>query len=156
MLVVPVKGDVIRTVGGVKYTVLSYAAYKNQPAVYVDAQGVEVESIPFADIKSINGTPVALTPGKVFRANSLVKRKTHLPQQGDKVIFGGKSFKVLDLKLRDSSKLTDGLLVIGKDEESGKTEKIRLISITDIRRADDTSSISRVNFTTTYKDYSGR
>ncbi len=155
MLVVPLKGDVVRVEGGVKYTVLSYAAYKKQPAVYVDAQGIDIKSIPFTDIKSINGTPVALTPSKVFRADSLLKRKMQLPQPGDSVFSGGKRLKVRSLKLRDATKLTDGIILICDEEETGKSLKIRLSSVDSIDKA-TASGVSSVNFSKFYKDYLGQ
>lgn len=136
MLVVPLTGDSVETEGGVKHTVLSYAAYKNQPAVYVESDGAQKpESIAFDDITAINGTPVTLTSGKIFKANSLIKHRSQLPQVGDKIIAGGEHYKVKFLKLRYQEKLTDGISLMCVTDLKEEVP-IRLASISGIERAD--------------------
>jgi hypothetical protein len=154
MFIVPLPGDSVETEGGVKHTVLSYAAYKDQPAVYVDAEGASAKSIQFSDIKSVNGTPVALTPGKVFRANSLVKRKIQLPQPGDKVLVGETVVKVKGLKLRANGRLTNGMLVFGEDQNAKRVE-VRVLEIERLERANGDTDFSRGRFRSLYADYLG-
>jgi hypothetical protein len=154
MFVVPLPGDSVQTEGGVKHTVLSYAAYKNQPAVYVETDG-KTESVLFSDIQSINGTPVSLTPGKVFRADSLVKRKAQLPQPGDKITVGADVLKVKSLKLRKSGKLTDGMIVACETEAKEPVD-VRLASIERLERADGDKSFKRATFFSSYSNYTGK
>jgi hypothetical protein len=154
MFVVPLTGDIVETEGGVKQTVLSYAAYKNQPAVYVESDGARSEHVLFSDIKKINGTPVSLTPGKVFKADSLVKRKAQLPQEGDKIAAGGETYKVKTLKLRFQNKLTDGMSIACVTELKEEVP-VRLAVIDSITRADgDTDSVRAI--LSVYREYLGR
>lgn len=155
MFVVPLPGDSVETEGGVKHTVLSYAAYKEQPAVYVEAEGASTESVLFSDIKAINGTPVTLTPGKVFRADSLVKRKTQLPQIGDKVLVGDAVIKVKSLKLRAQGKLTNGIMVSGEDQNTKEAIEVRIAGIERVTRADGDANFKSSAFRSLYKDYLG-
>lgn len=155
MFVVPLQGDSVQTEGGVKHTVLSYAAYKDQPAVYVESEGASVKTVPFSDIKTINGTPVTLTPGKVFRVNSLVKRKAQLPQTGDKIVGGTGGLKVKSLKLRERGKLTNGLLLVCENLDTQEQTIARLADVERITRASGDSESTRT-LLVTYKDYLGR
>lgn len=154
MFVLPISGDVVETNNGVKHTVIGYAAYKNQPAVYVESDLSE-ESVSFDSIKTINGTPVALLPAKVFRADSLVKRKVHLPQKDDKIIVDGQTLKVKSIKLREHSKLTDGALVVAVDQESKESTTVRMVNIERITRADGDDDFNRKTFMKLYRDYIG-
>jgi len=157
MFVVPLSGDVVTVEGGVKYTVLSYAAYRDQPAVYVESadESTSTKNIVFDSIKSINGTPTKLTSGKVFGVASLVKRKIQLPQKNDKVIVDGKTLKVVDLKLRQQGKLTDGMVIIAVDEDTNQQVNVRMASIEQINRADGDKDFARSMFMALYKDYLG-
>lgn len=154
MFVLPISGDVVETNNGVKHTVIGYAAYKNQPAVYVEPD-LSQESVSFDSIKTINGTPVALLPTKVFRADSLVKRKVHLPQKNDKIVVDGKTLKVKTIKLREHTKLTDGALVVAIDQESKESTTVRIVNIEQIIRADGDNDFSRKTFMKLYSDYIG-
>jgi len=155
MFVVPLSGDVVEIDGGVKYTVLSYSAYKNQPAVYVETEGAATDSVSFDSIKTINGTPVALTPGKVFRADSLVKRKVQLPQKDDKIVVDGRTLKVKAIKLRQQGKLTDGVMVAAEDQETNQPVTVRMANIERIARANGDKDFARTTFRSLYKDYFG-
>jgi len=156
MFVVPLTGDKVETVNGAVRVVVSYSAYKNEPAVYVETDDASTpEAIPFDDIKKINGTPVKLTPGKVFSSASLIKRRVQLPQQNDKAIIDGMSFKVKSLKLRQSGKLTAGVLIVGTNEDSEKQSDTRMAAIDRIIRADGDNDFSRSAFFSLYKDYLG-
>ena len=154
MFVVPIKGDNVQTAGGVKHTVLSYAAFKDQPAVYVELDG-KTESLLFSDIQSINGTPVALTPGKVFRADSLIRRKEQLPQPNDTVIVAGEPYKVLSHKLRKNGKLTDGMILVCETDISARVD-IRLIDVESVQRAGGDSHFNRRIFSSIYSEYTGK
>ncbi len=153
MFVVPLSGDSVETAGGVKHTVISYAPYKNQPAVYVESDGAQPESVPFSDITAINGTPVSLTPGKVFGADSLVKRKCHLPQAGDKVVAGGETYKVKSVRLRFQSKLTDGMSIACTTDLKEEVP-VRLASVEEINRADGDVDTAK-DIRAIYKEYLG-
>lgn len=154
MFVVPIKGDSVQTAGGVKHTVLSYAAFKDQPAVYVELDG-KTESLLFSDIQSINGTPVTLTPGKVFRADSLIRRKEQLPQPNDTVIVAGEPYKVLSHKLRKNGKLTDGMVLVCETDTAARVD-IRLADISTVERADGDKSFNHQAFSSIYSDYTGK
>lgn len=157
MFVVPLSGDVVTVEGGVKYTVLSYSAYRNQPAVYVESadESTATENIVFDSIKSINGTPTKLASSKVFGVDSLVKRKVQLPQKNDKIVVDGKTLKVVDLKLRQQSKLTDGMMVVAVDEDTNQQVNVRMASIEQITRTDGDKDFARSTFMSLYKDYLG-
>jgi hypothetical protein len=154
MLIVPLTGDVVKTAGDISFTVLSYAPYKDAPAVYVEDENATPESLPFANIKKINGTPVTLQAGKVFKADSLVKRPAQLPQPNDTVSISSiGNFKVKSLKLRESGKLSHGLLIVGEDS-AGAVITARLAELTSVARAggstDPSAAILR-----TYSEYLG-
>jgi hypothetical protein len=154
MLLVPLVGDVVETAGEVRHTVVSYAPYKNLPAVYVESAVNGTQSVPFSDIQKINGTPVTLTTGKVFEASSLVKRKAQLPQQNDKITAQGLTIKVKALKLRERSKLTDGMLIAGENEADESQITVRLADVQNIKRADGGSESAR-RVLSTYAEYLG-
>lgn len=155
MFVVPLAGDTVETKGGVKHTVLSYAAYHKQPAVYVEGEGATTEHVLFSDITAINGTPVTLTPGKVFTADSLIKRKAQLPQVGDEVVYDGLVLKLRALKLRDHGKLTNGVLMVCVDKDTDEQVIGPLGKLERLRHGDSTEYASLRVFNATYKDYMG-
>jgi hypothetical protein len=158
MFIVPLTGDTVETPGGVTHVVLSYSAYKDKPAVYVEGEGASTESVPLADIKSINGTPVQQTGGKVFTASSKIKRKLQLPQTDDKVTIDGdvtKQLKVKSLKLFERGNLASGMIVVGEDVESKEPSTARLAEVIKIERANGEDSFSRRAFMSLYKDYLG-
>lgn len=153
MFIVPIKGDSIETDAGVKYTVLTYAAYKKQPAVYVETDNASTKAIPFSEITSVNGTPVSLAPGKVFTASSLIKRSAQLPQKGDKIQANGQKLKVKSLKLKDHGALTDGILLVCEDED-GKPVTVRMNDVQSLTQADGGAGSPKLK--SVYKDYLGR
>lgn len=155
MYIVPLTGDTIETQGSVAHTVLAYAAYKDAPAVYVQSTGgPETDSVPFTDIQKINGTPVTLTPGKVFKANSVVKRKIQLPQPNDTVKVKNAKFRVTDIKLHERGDLTQGMLLICEDETKNKST-VRLNDIERLIRAnEDETACTQVR--STYSEYLGK
>lgn len=155
MIVVPLIGDSIETEGGVKHTVLSYSPYAQIPSVLVQKDDNSTDRISFDDIKAINGTPVSLTPGKVFEASSLIKRKIQLPQEADKITVQNQVIKVKTLKLRKSGKLTNGIIAIGEDWNTKNNVEVRVYGIDSIERADGDTDFSRKFFHTLYKDYLG-
>jgi hypothetical protein len=85
MFIVPVAGDVITTVDGDEFTVLSYTNLKDEPAVYVEnhiGQGSDV--VYLRDISELRGVRVELHKGSdVLRAYGPVKRRVHIPQPDD-------------------------------------------------------------------------
>jgi hypothetical protein len=155
MFVVPLIGDSIDVGAGVTHTVLSYAALKDQPAVYVESEGADTQSVEFSAIKKINGTPVTLSTSKIFTASSLVKRTVQLPQPGDKVTVGGQVLKVKALKLREHGKLTNGLLVAGVPEGSDEVTTVRASQIDRIERANGDTNFKRAAFLSLYKEFLG-
>jgi len=158
MFILPLTGDTVETRGGVKHNVLSYAPYKDKPAVYVEGEGTSTESVPFTDITAINGTPVQLTPGKIFTVTSKLDRKFQLPQVNDKVIIDGDkpiTAKVKNLKLFERGNLASGLQVQGEDIDTGERVTARLMDVIRIERAGDKAGFSRGPFRSLYKDYLG-
>ena len=153
MFIVPLSGDQIETVGGVKHAVLGYASYNDEPAVYVDDAGAKATHIPFSDITKINNTPVKLTKGKVFETTGKFNRKVQLPQRDDRVQADQGQFKVESLKLGERGKLTAGMLVSGVDDEKNKLTA-RLSDVVRIQRADEESAVT-ARFERVYADYLG-
>lgn len=101
MLVVPVKGDRIRTADdSTVRTVSSYTSLKDEPAVYLTLDSTEFKSekfVFFDDIVEINGVRVEYDrASKVFDALGPLRRRIHLPQPKDSV-----SVKLMDVTFND-------------------------------------------------------
>lgn len=155
MFIVPLAGDKIEARGDVKHTVLGYAAYQDQPAVYVEGTGA-TEAIPFSLILAVNGVAVKMTPGRVLEAVGRVKRQLQLPQKDDVVTVDGHgTMKVKVLKLAESGKLSDGMLVVGEDSQTKETLTAPLASVTKISRTDGSNDFNRRVLNTLYAEYLG-
>ena len=146
---VPLSGDIIETQGGVKHTVLSYAPYKDQPAVYVDGTPSHIN---FSEIIKINDTPVKLGAGQIFEAGTKIARPLQLPQRLDKITIDGipSPTKVKSIKLRDHGDFSKGIVIVGEDAEN-----VRLADIARIERASGSEQFTRREFTKLYSDYLG-
>ena len=158
MLFVPLTGDSIATQGGVTHVVLSYSAYKATPAVYVEGEDASTKTVSLSDIVSINGTKVSQAAGKVFSADTLIKRKIQLPQVNDKVVIDGAepiTIKVKSLKLFERGNIASGMQVVGVNDESKEPASARLADVIQIERANGTSDFSRRAFAGLYKNYMG-
>jgi len=156
MLIVPLLGDVIETISDIQYTVVGYSAYAKLPSALVEASGANTTlSVPFKEIKALNGTPVALTPGKILKAESVVTRKFQLPQVHDVVMVDGNIIKVKSLKLQERGDLTKGILIIGANEETDEQMKVRLFDIDRIIRANGNFEQSTNIMKKLYSEYLG-
>lgn len=153
MFIVPLPGDKIQTAGGVSRSVLSFGNFREEPAMYVQGDSDDAQTVSLGDIVSVNGTDVKQGPGKVLVSTGRVKRKEQLPQKDDAVTVDGQRLKVKGLKLADHGKYTQGMLVTGVNS-AGETITARVADITNITRADG-SNFSLRTFLTTYKDYLG-
>ena len=101
MLVVPVKGDRIKTTDdSVVRTVSSYTSLKDEPAVYLTASSDELAGdnfVFFDKIVEINGVRVEYDDSsKMFKAMGPLKRRYHLPQAKDKI-----KIKLMDVDFKD-------------------------------------------------------
>lgn len=128
MLIVPLKGDLIKTADNSQLRrVTSYTSFKSAPAVYLDVPPGEDRVVYFSDIIEINRIKVEYEPtSRVLEALGTIRRKFNLPQPGDKITVkshhfnhDGDEVKVEVTKLLLQSKkygIGRGLLVVcGED-----------------------------------------
>ena len=87
MLVVPIKGDKIKTADNSDIRIVStYTSLKDQPAVYLEKSTSADVYVYFSDIVEINGVRVEYEGGsKLFSALGPLKRKYNLPQPKDMI-----------------------------------------------------------------------
>lgn len=128
MLIIPVRGDKIRTKDDSEYKyVTSYSSLKSEPAVYVRPAGID-SFVLFDQIIEINGVKVEYdSSSKVFNSLGPIKRKFNIPQPKDiisvKLIDASfnkevENFEVTGIKLHSKKYGSDrGLLIITKDGE---------------------------------------
>jgi hypothetical protein len=106
MLIVPVKGDRIRTKDDSQYhRVSSFSSLKDEPAVYIKPAGTD-PFVYFSDIVEINGVRVEYdSSSKVFNALGPLKRKYNIPQPKDsifvKLLSAPKNYQSLWIFYRD-------------------------------------------------------
>jgi hypothetical protein len=155
MYVVPIKGDLIKTIDGAEFTVAEYTNFKSRgPAVYVEQESSSnALAIYFFDIEELNGIKVTYNSStKILSALGHFKRKQHLPQKHDIITTEDtKTFKVSDLKLHNRKYgLSHGLLIIGSDDEV-----YSLKDIVAIKRSFGDSFFDKKQFQKTYSDYLG-
>jgi hypothetical protein len=156
MLIVPLPGDVVETMGGVKHTVLSFSNYGAKgPLLYVQADDKENKpsTISYTAVIAINNTPVSLSSGKIFKTAGKFKRKIHLPQPGDKVTANPQVIRVKDLKLPIKGDLSKGLLVVGEDFDSKEKAEASVRTISKVERNFGGDLFSPSAFKSMYKDY---
>jgi hypothetical protein len=127
MLVVPIRGDKIKTADSSDVRIVSsYTSLKDQPAVYLEKATSADAYVYFSDIVEINGVRVEYESGsKLFSALGPLKRKYNLPQPRDTI-----KIKLIDTAYKqeieevevDSLKLhnktvgaTRGLMVCSKE-----------------------------------------
>jgi hypothetical protein len=134
MLVVPVKGDKIKTADNSDIRIVStYTSLKDQPAVYLEKATSVDAYVYFSDIVEINGVRVEYQSGpKLFSALGPLKRKFNLPQPRDTICIKliETSFKeeieeveVDSLKLHNKTiGSTKGLLVASKEANYSLSE----------------------------------
>jgi hypothetical protein len=158
MLVVPVKGDKIRTKddGSIK-RISSFSSLKDEPAVYVTPGGNE-PYVYFSDIIEINGVRVEYsTESKVFDALGPLRRKFNLPQPKDKI-----KVKVIDVPYKDETEefVVTGLRLHSKKYGEGrgmliicKEGKFSLSDIISIERSTWSERFDRDKFSKYYFDY---
>lgn len=159
MLVVPVRGDKIKTADNSEVRVVSsYTSLKEQPAVYLDKTTSSDAYVYFSDIVEINGVRVEYETGsKVFSALGPLKRKFNLPQPKDtikiKLIETAFKEEVEEIEV-DSLKLhsktagaTRGLLVASKDGAYSLSE------ILEITRKGGYEKFYKDKFCSYYIDY---
>jgi hypothetical protein len=158
MLIVPVKGDRIRTKDDSQYhRVSSFSSLKDEPAVYIKPAGTD-PFVYFSDIVEINGVRVEYdSSSKVFNALGPLKIKYNIPQPKDSIFV-----KLLDVPFKDekeefvvtairlhSKKYGEnkGLMVICKDNAFSISE------IISIDRSNWTEPFDREKFKSYYFDY---
>ena len=164
MLIVPIKGDVIKTSDDSEFTVEAYSNFKNKgPAVYVEhGAGEKTLPIYFFDIIEVNGIKVEFNNmSKVLNALGFMKRKQHLPQKHDVITVEDseneseesttKKVKVTELKLHNRNLgLSRGLIIVGDDDNNYSLKDIKAI-----KRASGDSYFDKNKFVKIYKDYLG-
>lgn len=156
MLTLPLAGDTIETHGGVQHTIIGYSAYAKAPSVLVETSGTEKPVlVPFDEIKTLNGTPVFLTSGKILKANSAITRKIQLPQVYDKVLVDNIELKIKTIKLHERGDLTSGIVLTCINEETDESRVIRLFDVDRIIRANGNSVQSTNALKKLYSDYLG-
>ena len=158
MLVVPVKGDKIRTKDdGTARRVSSFTSLKDEPAVYIQPAGND-PYVYFSDIVEINGVRVEyVSDSKVFDALGPLKRKFNIPQPKDKigvklvdVPYKNEVEEIVVTGLRLHSKKhgeNRGLLTVCKDGV------FNLGDIISIERSNWTERFDREKFKAYYFDY---
>lgn len=159
MLVVPIKGDKIKTSDNSEIRVVSsYTSLKQQPAVYLDKSTSYDSYVYFSDIVEINGVRVEYeSSSKLFSALGPLKRKYNLPQPKDviKIKLIETSFKeeveeveVTSLKLHNKNiGPTRGLLVCSKNANYDLSE------VLDIDRKNGFEQFNKKKFQDYYIDY---
>lgn len=159
MQVVPIKGDVITTADGPKFTVSSYTNFKSKgPAVYVEHNDGEASLlIYFFDIVEVNDVKVEFNnQSKILNALGYIKRKVHIPQKHDTIYVhdeegNEQKLKVKELKLHNKNLgLSRGLLIIGNDDEV-----YSMRDIINIKRVSGDSWFDEKKFQSIYSDYLG-
>lgn len=159
MLVVPVRGDKIKTSDNSDIRIVStYTSLKDQPAVYLEKSTSTDAYVYFSDIVEINGVRVEYESGsKVFSALGPLKRKYNLPQPKDtiriKLIETSFKEEIEEVEV-DSLKLhnkiigaTRGLLVCSKDSN------YNLAEIISVDRKAGYEKFDRDKFCAYYIDY---
>ena len=108
MLILPIKGDRIKTTDSSEESVVtSYSGLKSEPCVYTQGNGTSV--IYFSNIDEINGIKVEFNnTTKIFDSIGPLKRRIHIPQPKDIIT-------VIDI---------DAILDSSKDETEVKSLKI--------------------------------
>jgi len=154
MLIVPLSGDKVST-GGEERTVLSYSPFRGAPSVLVEMPAGKPANVPFTEITAINGTPVTITPGKVFNASSKVNRRMHLPQPDDTIMVDDQRLKVSTVKIHERGSLTTGLLLVCEDTETKERLTVRLSDIERLERANGSQENLKNIMRTVYQEYLG-
>lgn len=159
MLIVPVKGDLIKTSDNNKpRRVTSYTSFKSAPAVYLDVPPGDDRVVYFSDIIEINRVKVEYEPNsRLLEALGPLRRKFNLPQEGDKITVrsadfqsDGKAVKVEVTKLLLQSKkwgVGRGLLVLHNDDHYS------IADILDIYREVGSEEFNKEKFQHYYFDY---
>jgi hypothetical protein len=159
MLIVPLKGDMIKTSDNSRpRRVTSYTSFKSAPAVYLDVPVGEDRIVYFSDIIEINRVKVEYEPNsRLLEAFGPIRRKFNLPQEGDKITVrsadlqsDGKEVKVEVTKLLLQSKkwgVGKGLMVLHNDDHYSLTD------IQDIYREVGSEVFDKEKFQHLYFDY---
>lgn len=159
MLVVPIAGDLIKSIDGLPFKVLSYSNYHSDgPSVLVEKTG-DVDSVSFRDIGQIGKSKVKLlknAKGKnIFSADGVIDRQFHLPQPGDTITadpfsVGSADYVVVKLNLGILNSLAKGMILDVRSVNHGDIAQITLNQIIDIKQ----TMFSQEAFKKYYTDYS--
>jgi hypothetical protein len=145
MIIVPLAGDILKTIDGLPFKVVAYSNYNTEgPVVLAEpAAGGTTATIPFGTIGSINERSVKLVTDaetyKMLVADGYLKRDYQLPQPGDLIESDAsgvdiRTYTVERLKIHVQNKLAAGMLLDVLDKDTGEKLQINLKQITNIKQ----------------------
>lgn len=159
MIIVPVASDILKTVDGLPFKVVSFTNNKSEgPAVLATpAGGGETATIFFETIASVNGHKVRYVKNadgyKVFETDGYVKREYQLPQPGTFVNANlgveSRSYKIKRLKLNVPNLTASGMIIDAEDKDDSSEVTMTLNQIMDI----DQTLFKQKGFLAFYADY---